>query len=137
MHLSGAVPVLDLQSLMENDTDGIAFVIIRTVECSEASVLLASAGGPLWWTEAVYAKSRILKESLQTIATCHFQPVSSEEMPTTMAYNDAGKMSGQDTKSPSKRNEIDPADLFLPSSGSVTTICFRAFRDCTARCCAA
>lgn len=88
--------MVDLQALMDNDTDGVAFVVIRTVECSEASVLAASAGGPLRWTENVYAKSQVLKDVMRTIATCHFQPITSR-----------GNIR------PSFRNKITPANLFF------------------------
>ena len=86
---------------MDNDTDGIAFVIIRKVNCSEASVFRAVAGGSLQWTEAIYMKSRLLHEAMRTVATCYFQPPVAEEKP------------GRDKKSLSKRHQIDPADLFL------------------------
>ena len=98
-YFAGELPVFDLQALMDNDTDGIAFVIIRKVNCSEASVLRAVAGGPLQWTEAIYIKSRLLHEAMRTVATCYFQPPVDEEKPS------------RDTLS--KRHQIDPADLFL------------------------
>lgn len=75
-HLDGTIPIFDLEAFMEDETDGMAFVVIRTVECSEASILMARACVPLRWTEDVYAKSRISKDVLQHIATCHFQPTS-------------------------------------------------------------
>lgn len=93
--------MFDLQALMDNDTDGIAFVIIREVNCSEAFVSRAVAGGPLQWTEAIYMKSRLLHEAMRTVATCYFQPPVDEEKPS------------RDKKSLSKRHQIDPADLFL------------------------
>ncbi|KAL8707014.1 MAG: hypothetical protein Q9225_007885 [Loekoesia sp. 1 TL-2023] len=111
-HLSGKVPVVDLQAYMENDTDDIAFVAIRTVECSQASVLKARAGGPLRWTEAVFTKSNILKEALQAVATCYFQP-SPRELPPPGGYNNSASKRSGDTESLSVRNQIDPADLFL------------------------
>ncbi len=98
-YFTGELPVFDLQALMDNDTDGIAFVIIREVNCSEASVSRAVAGGPLQWTEAIYMKSRLLHDAMQTVATCYFQPPVDEEKPS------------RDTLS--KRHQIDPADLFL------------------------
>lgn len=94
---------------MENDTDGIAFVVIRTVECSEASVLIACAGGALRWTEAIYTKSRIIKNTMQEIATCYFQPVPEET--NTYPYYDEAQFPG--TKAPFEQNRIAPADLFL------------------------
>ncbi|KAL8629316.1 hypothetical protein Q9189_004965 [Teloschistes chrysophthalmus] len=94
-HLSGTKPVVDMQAFMENDKDGIAFVAIRTVQCSEASVLMARTDGSLRWTEAIYTKSKLLKRAMQKVATCHFQPVTG-------------------TKEESfERNRIVPADLFL------------------------
>lgn len=77
-HLSGTKPVVDMQAFMENDEDGIAFVAIRTVHCSEASVLMARTDGSLRWTEAIYTKSRLLKKAMQEVATCYFQPVAKE-----------------------------------------------------------
>ena len=64
---------------MNDETDDMAFVVIRVVECSEASVLMARAGVPLRWTEDVYMKSRVSKDVLQRIATCHFQPAPNPE----------------------------------------------------------
>lgn len=100
-YFTGELPVFDLQALMDNHTDGIAFVIIREVNCSEASVFRAVAGGPLQWTEAIYMKSRLLHEAMRTVATCYFQPQVAEEKPS------------RDKKSLLKRHQIDPADLFL------------------------
>lgn len=111
-HLSGKMPVFDLQAYMENDTDDIAFVAIRTVECSQASVLKARAGGPLRWTEAICTKSNMLKEALQAVATCYFQPPPRESPPPGGYYKSASKSSG-DTESLFIQNQIDPADLFL------------------------
>lgn len=93
LHLNGTIPVLDLEAFMEDDTDDFAFVAIRTVECSEASVLMVQAGHTLPWTEAIYTKSKILKNAMQQIATCHFLWSS-----TTESF---------------ERNRIAPADLFL------------------------
>ena len=98
---------------MDNRTDGIAFVIIRTVDCSEASVLRAVAGGPLQWTEAIYMKSRLLHEAMRTVATCYFQPPVVEEKPNIHAYDGFPVNFNSDKQSLSKRNQIDPADLFI------------------------
>ena len=111
-HLSGTMPVVDLQAFMENDTDGIAFVVFRTVKCSEASVLMARAGDPLRWTEAIYTKSKSLKKAMQKIATCYFQPVT-EEKSTSSYFDNLSKKPSGDINSPFARNQIDPADLFL------------------------
>lgn len=99
LHLNGTIPVFDLAAFMEDDTDDMAFVAIRTVECSEASVLMVQAGHTLRWTEAIYTKSKISKNAMQQIATCYFLPV-----PST---------STGDTKESFERNRIAPADLFL------------------------
>ncbi|MCJ1240998.1 hypothetical protein MMC14_009002 [Varicellaria rhodocarpa] len=93
LYFNGSVPVLDLEAFMANDTDNSAFVVIRTVKCSEASVLMAQAGGPFRWTESIYTKSKISKNAMQQIATCYFQPV--------------------DIETPFEQNEITPADLFF------------------------
>jgi hypothetical protein len=95
-HLNGTEPVIDLQAFMEDDSDDVAFVVIRTVECSEDSVLIAEAGGPLRWTEAIYAKSKISKRFLQQVATCYFQPPPPRR----------GRELWED-------NQIDPDKLFL------------------------
>ncbi|KAL8770708.1 MAG: hypothetical protein Q9194_005095 [Teloschistes cf. exilis] len=94
-HLSGTNPVIDLQAFMENEKDGIAFVAIRTVQCSEASVRMMRTDGSssLCWTEAIYTKSKLLKQAMQKTATCHFQPVGEEQL--------------------FEQNLIDPGDLFL------------------------
>lgn len=95
LHLNGTLPVYDLGTFMENDSDDIAFVVIRTVECSEASVLIARTGGSLRWTEDVYMKSNTSKYAMQQIATCYFQRFP------------------QPKKVPFAPNLIVPADLFL------------------------
>lgn len=92
-HLQGTKPVFDPEALIVNDTDGLAFVVIRLVECSEASILAARAGSPLRWTESIYLKSKLLKDTVRTIATCYFQPFSDYDS--------------------SNRNKIEPANLFL------------------------
>ena len=106
-HLNGTIPVFDLETFMENDTDDVAFVAIRTVECSEASVLMATAGHPLRWTEAIYTKSKISKNAMQQIATCYFRPIA---LPTQIS---PGQKFAGDTTTPLERNRIAPADLFL------------------------
>jgi len=108
-HLNGRIPILNLEAFMEEDTDNIALVIIRTVQCSAASVLLARSGVPPEWTESVYMKSKIVKNAMQQIATCYFQPI----------------VSGQDDYFPHiassphpyeslsyEHNRIEPVDLF-------------------------
>lgn len=107
-HLNGTIPVFDLETFMENDTDDFAFVAIRTVECSEASVLMATAGHPLRWTEAIYTKSKISKNAMQQIATCYFLPISLPRQISPGPLKSAG-----DTTTPFERNRIAPADLFL------------------------
>ena len=104
-HLNGRIPVLDIKALMENDTDGAAFIIIRTVECSQASVLMAQAGGLLRWTEDLFMKSQVSKDALRQIATCYFQPVENKQ-PGFVKTSSS-------TKAPLLQNQIAPADLFL------------------------
>lgn len=110
-HLNGRVPLFDLEAYMENDTDGIDYVVIRTVECSEASVLMVRAGGPIRWTEALYTKSKASKNALQEIATCYFRPVSVQKIDTHSPYYLT--KSSRDTTPPFEQNRIIPADLFL------------------------
>jgi hypothetical protein len=83
---------------MSNDTDGIAFVVMRTVECSEASILMARAGVPLPWTEQVYTKSNISKHVMQEIATCYYRPVIDPTKGKPPEF---------------EHNRITPVDLFL------------------------
>lgn len=109
-HLNGRDPVLDLQALMENDTDDIAFLIMRTVECSQASILTARASGPLRWTEAIYMKSKISKIVMHQVATCYFQPIPQE---TNNINNKHGSKSPSDATASFRQNRLDPADLFL------------------------
>ena len=73
-HLNGKVPIFDLQTYMDDETGDSAFVVVRTVECSSASILMARASVPILWTEKVFAKSRVSKNVLQKTAKCHFQP---------------------------------------------------------------
>ncbi|KAL9611363.1 MAG: hypothetical protein Q9167_003982 [Letrouitia subvulpina] len=104
-HLNGRLPVFDIEALMGDDTDDTAFIIIRTVECSQASVSIAQAGGLLRWTEDIFMKSQVSKKALQQIATCYFQPVQKNQ--------DSGYDSGSTSKTPLLQNQIVPADLFL------------------------
>lgn len=107
-HLNGTIPVFDLENFMNEESDDIAFVIMRTVLCSEASVVLARAQGTITWEEAVYVKSAILKIALHNTASCYFQPVKDPP-------EDDG-VSGSDSPldGPAyENNQIFPADLFL------------------------
>lgn len=104
-HLNGTVPVFDLEAYMQNDNDGAAFVVIRTVDCSENSVLIARAGGHLRWTEDIYMKSKIAKVAMQQIATCYFQTVP--DNPFTVMEPQGG------SEEPFNLNQITPADLFF------------------------
>ena len=90
---------------MENDTDDIAFVVIRTIECSEASVLMARADGSLRWTEAIYTKSKISQNVMQQIATCYFHPVP---VVRTNPYYQQPVVTTS-----FEQNQITPADLFF------------------------
>lgn len=107
-HLNGTDPVLDFQAFMENETDGVAFVIIRTVECSEASILMTRAGGSPRWTEAVYMKSKILKNAMHQTAKCYFQPD-----PVDLSLNQTLIESHNAATASFEQNRVDPADLFL------------------------
>lgn len=107
-HLNGTVPVLDLEAYMQNETDDVAFVVIRTVECSEGSVLMARAGGPLRWTEDIYMKSKISKIAMQQIATCYFQPIPDIPNPAFSSMR-----SPSNSKEPFHMNQITPAELFF------------------------
>ena len=97
---------------MENDTDGIALIIIRNVECSEASVTMAGHDGRLRWTEAVYVKSNTLKLALQETATCYYQP-SVAKARTEPRYMAMGMSTPIPTRAIFEQNKIDPLDLFL------------------------
>jgi len=110
-HLNGKVAVFDLEAFMEDDTDDVAFVVIRTVECSEASVTMASAGGPLRWTEDIYMKSKVSKYAMQQIAKCQFQP-SPGDKPNSYPLQ-ASTTTAVHTTIPFIQTRIDPADLFF------------------------
>jgi hypothetical protein len=105
-HLNGTIPIFDLKAFMENDADGIAFVIMRTVECSEASILMARAGVPLRWTEDIYTKSKISKNVLQDIATCYFRPLSN-------SYHIDPPLTSVEPPQSFEQYRITPVDLFL------------------------
>ena len=102
--------MLDLQALMENETDDVAFVVIRTVECSEASILMARADGSLRWTEAIYMKSKISKHVMRHIATCYFQPAPPKR--DNLGLPSPAKSSNGSIAS-FEQNRVDPADLFV------------------------
>lgn len=110
-HLNGTVAVFDLAAFMDNDKDDIAFVIIRTVECSEASVMMARANGALRWTEAIYMKSKISKIAFQQTATCYFQTPPEEKKDN---YPFTHTQTSSDLNKPLyEQNQLNPADLFL------------------------
>lgn len=106
-HLNGTSPIFDLESFMEDDTDDVAFVIVRTVECSAASILMARSGMSLRWTEQIYIKSNVLRNAMQQVATCYFQPISNS--------NPGGDPYDHTTTSSSlfEQNRITPVDLVL------------------------
>lgn len=109
-HLNGKIPVFDIGALREDNSDEIAFIIVRTVECSKASVLMARAGGLLRWTEDIYMKSQVSKTALQQIATCYYQPVSKKDSDNLVS---AFPKSSSTSEAPLLQNQIFPADLFL------------------------
>ena len=110
-HLNGRIPVLDIEALMGDDTDDTAFIIVRTVECSQASVLVAQAGGLLRWTEDIFMKSQVSKNALGQIATCHFQP--GQEDQELRHHSSYLKETTSKSDTPLLDNIIVPADLFL------------------------
>ena len=110
LHLNGTVPVFDLEAFMENDTDDLAFVVVRMIECSEASVQIASAGGHLRWTESIYMKSKKSKHAMQKVATCYFQSVSKEKEDNS--YPPMSPTPGV-TRELFEQNRITPARLFF------------------------
>ncbi|KAF2239766.1 P-loop containing nucleoside triphosphate hydrolase protein [Viridothelium virens] len=110
-HLNGTVPLFDLQAFMDNDEDDIAFAVLRTVECSEASVLMASRTGHIRYSEGVYIKSKFLRDAIHKIATCYFQPTNLRTQPP--AYTSSGGRKPDDMESFDQQNRIDPLDLFL------------------------
>lgn len=95
-HLNGNVPLYDLEGYLQSESKGNAFVAMRTVECSNATVSMLQAGVPLKWIEDIYMKSSVLKDAMRQTALCYFQPVSdgSEE-------------------SDVYQNQITPIDLFF------------------------
>jgi hypothetical protein len=109
-HFNGKVELFDLEAYMEDETDGVAFVVIRTVECSEASVVKARAGSPLRWTEDIYMKSIISKNAMKQIATSYFQPVPKEDQ---FPHHLSPRASTENIRAPFEQNRITPADLFL------------------------
>jgi hypothetical protein len=105
-HLNGTIPIFDLNAFMENDTDGTAFVIMRTVECSEASILMARAGVPLRWTEDIYTKSKISKDALRDIATCYYRPLSNSNQ-----FHPS--LTSVETPQTFEQYQVTPVNLFL------------------------
>jgi hypothetical protein len=83
---------------MRDDADETAFVILRTTQCCEASILKARPGVVPEWTEDIYMKSAIAKDVMQQVATCYFQPVPPK---------------GNNMVSAVDKLRIKPADLFL------------------------
>ncbi|KAL9087728.1 MAG: hypothetical protein Q9165_006495 [Trypethelium subeluteriae] len=103
-HLNGTVPLFDLQAFMDNDEDDIAFLILRTVECSEAAVLMATRTGHVQYSEGVYIKSKVLRDALHKITTCYFQQINLQPGPS--AYMSSSEPFNQ-------YDRIYPLDLFL------------------------
>jgi hypothetical protein len=101
-HLNGEKPAFNLQGYMDDGRDNVAFVIIRKFECSGASVMKASSGTALSWTESIYTKSDISKSALQQIATCSFQSAGAN--PKSIEETDWQRL---------ERERIHPADLFF------------------------
>lgn len=93
---------------MEDEKDDIAYVIIRTIECSEASVLMARSGVPLRYTESIYAKSANAKKTLHHIATCYFHEASPGPTPAPQPWETA-----KSDDAAYDQNRIDFASLFL------------------------
>lgn len=93
---------------MRDKEDEIPFIILRTIECSEASVLMARNNCSHAWAEDVYMKSQKLKTSLQQIATCYFQPTK-DTMDERFGFN-TKNLVYLETLS---QNLIAPADSFL------------------------
>ena len=112
-HFNGKIPIYDLNSFMENGNDGIAFVIIRLLECSGHSVLMAQDSSLVQWTESIYIKSDILKSALQRVATCYYQTPIGES--TGPAGPTPGSVWNFDPAPQSlfEQNRITPSDLFL------------------------
>ena len=110
-HLNGTLPVFDVAAFMDNEEDDIPFVIIRNVECSEVSVMMARANGVLRWSEDIYIKSKILKMAFQQIATCYFQAPLEDDNDN---YNFRYLKTSPDQNQPLyKQNQLNPANLFL------------------------
>lgn len=73
LHLTGSSPVLDPRSYIEDEASDIAFVMIKTIECSEAAVLMTRSGEPLHSPGQIYMKSGLAKKAMQEVATCYYQ----------------------------------------------------------------
>ncbi|CAO2649162.1 Nn.00g101110.m01.CDS01 [Neocucurbitaria sp. VM-36] len=86
-HLSGSIPIYDLDRFMADDTDDTAFVIIRSIKCSEASVLMARDGVPLQWTEDIFMRSQVSKRVLKEVATRY--PASKSQIEALLGYMEA------------------------------------------------
>jgi hypothetical protein len=78
LHLNGNVPIFDPETVLHERFNGPAFVVVRTIECSNASIQMARNGTSLRWTDKIYLKSRVSKDILQKIGMCHFQSHSQD-----------------------------------------------------------
>jgi hypothetical protein len=73
LHLNGNVPIYDFEAALNDGISKTAFVVVRTIKCSNVSIQMALNNTSLLWTEQVYLKSKVSKEMLHKIAMCHFQ----------------------------------------------------------------
>lgn len=103
-HLNGEDPMLDVQAYMDDTTDDVAFVIVRTYQCTNNNVMLLKSGATLSFTEAIYIKSAASKSAIDEIATCHFRSHIPPPPPMPGAKNDLFAF---------EMNQISPAELFF------------------------
>lgn len=125
-HLNGTRPVHDLCRYMEENAEGIAVIICRSVSCINSFRIesLVREGG---WQETIYITSNILMSAIQSVARCYFTEVGAQALnnripspPYPFLYRSAlipdasgsDQYSEVDTKALNKR-ELSPPDLFL------------------------
>jgi hypothetical protein len=107
--LNGNVPIFDLEAFLNDEIDDTAFVVVKTIECSSASISMTHSNIPLRSTEKVYVKSRLSKVALRRIAKCHFQSESKREHTS----HKCPCKETQSAEAPHPCVEIAPLKLFL------------------------
>jgi hypothetical protein len=72
LNLNGHPSILSLSDFLNDETSDTAFILVRTVKCSAASILMAHTGVSQPSTEKIYLKCRLLKEVMHKFVMCHF-----------------------------------------------------------------